>query len=180
VIDNGGTIIIRPDSGDPIEVVTQAIERLMTAFGYTVNSKGYRILPPYIRVIQGDGVSPEMIQKILIAMKQQQQSADNVAFGMGAELLQKVNRDTLQFAMKASAINIDGTWKDVFKDPVTDTGKRSKKGRLALIKDTNDDYQTIREETLGDKTNELITIFRNGKFLKKWNFSEIRAKASLF
>ena len=59
-------------------------------------------------------------------------SAENVAFGMGGELLQNVNRDTLKFAMKASAIEIGGHWSDVYKDPVTDAGKRSKRGRLAL------------------------------------------------
>lgn len=129
----GGTLVVRPDSGDPINIVTETIERLMSNFGYEVNEKGYRVLPSYIRVIQGDGVSLQTIEAILDGMKLRKQSAENIAFGMGGELLQKVNRDTMKFAMKASAAKVDGLWRDVFKDPVTDSGKRSKKGRLAVI-----------------------------------------------
>jgi len=144
VINNGGTVVIRPDSGEPVEVVCRTIEMLMDKFGYTTNSKGYKLLPSYIRVIQGDGVSLASIRLILEATTAKGLSADNIAFGMGAELLQKVNRDTLKFAMKASAIEIEGAWQDVFKDPITDPGKTSKKGRLALIKNQQDGFETVR------------------------------------
>nr|WP_315981873.1 hypothetical protein [Aliamphritea spongicola] len=72
-------------------------------------------------------------------MEQRGLSADNIAFGMGGELLQKVNRDTLNFAMKTSAVNIAGQWRDVYKDPVTDSGKRSKKAvwRLSAARQAN-------------------------------------------
>ena len=172
----GGTLVVRPDSGEPVEVVPEALERLMVKFGYTTNSKGYRVLPGCIRLIQGDGVSVKSIEAILEALKQRSISADNIAFGMGGELLQKVNRDTQKFAMKASAIQINGQWMDVFKDPITDPGKRSKRGRLALVKNNNG-YQTIREDELGAQTNELVTVFRNGDTLVNWNFDEIRARA---
>ena len=55
-------------------------------------------------------------------------SADNIAFGMGGGLLQHVNRDTMKFAMKCSAIVKDGHVVEVYKDPITDQGKKSKKG----------------------------------------------------
>ncbi len=177
VENNGGTVVVRPDSGDPVTVVCEAIERLMKAFGYEVNSKGYRVLPPYIRIIQGDGISQQTIAAILEAMKQRKQSADNIAFGMGGELLQKVNRDTMQFAMKASAIKIDGLWHDVFKDPVTDSGKRSKKGRLALIKDAQGNIKTVREQDIGQRDNLLQTVYRNGEVLKEYNFGQVRENA---
>jgi len=79
--------------------------------------------------------------------------------------LQKVNRDTLRFAMKASAAEIDGEWRDVYKDPVTDQGKRSKAGRLALIHDDGDGYRTVRERDRGDRPNALVTVYRNGELL---------------
>lgn len=172
----GGTLVVRPDSGEPVEVVPEALERLMAKFGYTTNSKGYRVLPDCIRLIQGDGVSVKSIEAILGALKSRLISAENIAFGMGGGLLQKVNRDTQKFAMKASAIQINGQWMDVFKDPVTDPGKRSKRGRLALVKNDNG-YQTIREDELDTQTNELVTVFRNGDVLVNWNFDEIRARA---
>lgn len=176
VINNGGTVVIRPDSGNPVEVVCRTIEMLMAKFGFTTNSKGYRVLPSYIRVIQGDGVSLSSIETILSAMTDQGLSADNIAFGMGGELLQKVHRDTLKFAMKASAIQIDGMWRDVFKQPITDTGKTSKKGRLALIKDEQNHYQTIRLEELNNQHNQLRSVFKNGELLIDESFSVIRQR----
>ena len=146
---SGGTLVVRPDSGDPVTVVTETVDRLMNKFGFTANSKGYRLLPNCIRVIQGDGISLQTIEAILEAMKQRKQSADNIAFGMGGELLQKINRDTMKFAMKASAAKVDGLWRDVYKDPITDTGKRSKKGRLAVVKTPDDHLISIRQQDLG-------------------------------
>lgn len=173
----GGTLVVRPDSGDPINIVTETIERLMNNFGYEVNEKGYRVLPPYIRVIQGDGVSLQTIEAILDAMKLRKQSAENVAFGMGGELLQKVNRDTMKFAMKASAAKVNGLWRDVFKDPITDSGKRSKKGRLAVIEDQYGEVKTIRTQDLGENSNLLQPVFKNGKLLKEYSFDEVRQNA---
>lgn len=177
VENNGGTIVIRPDSGDPISIVVGTIDRLMEKFGYTVNGKGYRVLPPYIRVIQGDGVSAKTIKAILEAMKLNQQSAENINFGMGGELLQKVNRDTLRFAMKASAAMIESDWIDVYKDPVTDQGKKSKKGRLALVETENNNVQTIREEALEGQENLLEIVFKNGEIVREQTIDNIRQLA---
>jgi len=178
VESTGGTLVVRPDSGDPISIVTETIERLMKNFGYEVNAKGYRVLPDCIRVIQGDGISQQTIEAILEAMKQRKQSADNVAFGMGGELLQKINRDTMRFAMKASAAKVEGLWRDVFKDPITDQGKRSKKGRLAVVKSASGKVKTIRAQDIGQGENMMVTVFKNGKAIKEYNFDEVRAQAA--
>ncbi|MEO1595615.1 MAG: nicotinate phosphoribosyltransferase [Pseudomonadota bacterium] len=175
VINSGGTVVVRPDSGNPADIVCESIRRLMDRFGYRENSKGFLVLPDYIRVIQGDGISPAEIQRILAVMKIHRLSADNVAFGMGGELLQNVNRDTMQFAMKASAIRIDGAWSDVYKDPVTDRGKRSKRGRLALVESGNS-VETIRLEALGERPNLLRPVYRNGELLVDAPFQEIRTR----
>lgn len=177
VAATGGTLVVRPDSGDPVEIVCETIKRLMNKFGFTVNSKGYRVLPEYIRVIQGDGISLQTIKEILAAMKARQLSADNIAFGMGGELLQKVNRDTMKFAMKASAAKVGDMWRDVYKDPITDQGKRSKKGRLAVVRNTNGIVETIREGELGNRNNLLKTVFRDGKVIKNYNFEQVRDNA---
>lgn len=177
VATNGGRLVVRPDSGDPVTVVKTAIEKLMAKFGYSINSKGYRVLPDYIRVIQGDGVSLKTIGDILEALKADGISADNIAFGMGGELLQKVNRDTLKFAMKASSAEVNGQWRDVFKAPVTDASKRSKKGRLALVSEAGS-IRTITEQALGSAENLLVTVYENGELLVDDAFSEIRARAA--
>ena len=174
VVTSGGTLVIRPDSGDPVTIVCESLERLMARFGHRTNAKGYRVLPDYVRLIQGDGVSPAAIARILDEMAARGFSADNVAFGMGGELLQNVNRDTLKFAMKASAIEIDGRWSDVYKDPVTDRGKRSKRGRLALVRDGG--WRTVRKETVDARDNALRAVYRNGELLVDEPFDTIRAR----
>lgn len=175
---NGGTVVIRPDSGNPITIVTQTIEMLMDKFGFETNSKGFKVLPSYVRVIQGDGVSKHSIELILNTLKKRNLSADNVAFGMGAELLQKLNRDTLKFAMKASAVEVDGKWQDVFKNPATDNAKKSKKGRLAVVCDDKGNLTTIKAKQLKGQDNLLQVVFRNGKLLQQHTFDQIRQRAN--
>ncbi len=175
VVNNGGTLVIRPDSGNPADIVCESIRRLMDRFGYRENEKGFLVLPDFVRVIQGDGISPAEIRSILSVMKIHRLSADNVAFGMGGELLQNVNRDTMMFAMKASAIRIDGEWSDVYKEPATDSGKNSKRGRLALVAEETG-YETVREDELGDCENLLRPVFLNGEILNEEDFATIRSR----
>ncbi|WP_444910933.1 nicotinate phosphoribosyltransferase [Microbulbifer sp. TRSA005] len=176
---SGGTLVIRPDSGNPVQIVVECIERLMHIFGAHTNSKGYRVLPEYIRVIQGDSISRFTIPKILQAMQKHKQSAENVAFGMGGGLLQKVDRDLMSFAMKASAIRINGIWRDIYKDPRTGPEKKSKRGRLALIQCENGDFRTIRLEDVNQYKNFLRPVFRNGNLLIETTFAEVRQRAAL-
>lgn len=173
----GGTLVIRPDSGDPAKVVREALERLAVKFGTTTNSKGYKVLPDYVRLIQGDGINPQSLGKILDTIMQAGFSADNVTFGMGGGLLQQVTRDTMSWAMKASAVRINNEWKDVFKDPITSRSKRSKKGRLALIKDEQGNTKTIKENTLGSADDNLLQdVFVDGKLLVDESLTTIRQR----
>lgn len=181
IIDSGATLIVRPDSGDPTVVPIECIEILMDKFGHTVNSKGYKVLPNYIRVIQGDGVNITSIEKILENMMDKGLSASNIAFGQGGGLLQEINRDTMKFAMKCSAVKIKGWWHDVYKEPVGDATKNSKRGRLTLHKEPSIlGWTTLsRSGTLGSVSpNMLQTVFRNGKILKTYDFAEVRANAN--
>jgi nicotinamide phosphoribosyltransferase len=169
------TLVIRPDSGEPVVVVVQVIETLARKFGFTTNDKGFKVLNT-VRVIQGDGVNLESITAILDAMKVRGWSADNVAFGMGGALLQQVNRDTQKFAIKASSIIINGRQSDVFKDPKTDTGKRSKRGRLKLYKEDGT-YTTLPESEPGK--DELVVYYENGRLPNEQKLADIRERAAL-
>ncbi len=180
VIDNPGVLVIRPDSGDPAIIVTKTIDILFDIFGSTVNEKGYRVLPKNLRIIQGDGVNLHTIGECLEAMKQKKQSAENIAFGMGGALLQKLDRDTQEFAMKANAIQRNGKWHDVYKSPLTNMAKASKPGRLALVHDAEVGFRTIRFEELRNQKNVLIPVFKNGEVLKEWSFKEIRERSEEF
>lgn len=178
VLARDGVLIVRPDSGEPTEVVPEVLEALGEAFGFSVNAKGYKVLDPKVRVIQGDGIDYKMIGLILETMKNLGWSADNLAFGSGGGLLQKVNRDTLKFAFKCCAALVGDKWRDVMKDPITDPGKRSKAGRLALVQ-IDGHYQTMREEEaeLRGLENKLVPVFKNGELLSDQTFAKIRVRA---
>lgn len=182
VIDSGATVVIRPDSGDPVVVNRKLIEILGEKFGYTKNTKGFKVLNN-VRLIQGDGVNEMSIRSILGAFMAMGWSADNIAFGMGGALLQQIDRDTQRFAMKCSSIQIDGVWQDVQKDPITDSGKRSKAGRVTLWQSGGEVSSGIKPPTgwtdkgYGGWTEALQTVFRDGKIIREYDFAEVRANA---
>lgn len=174
-----GTLVVRPDSGDPVTTVLATIERLASHFGFSVNVQGYKELPPQLRMIQGDGVNPESIGQILEALKQAGWSAANIAFGMGGALLQKINRDTMKFAFKACYTEVNGEGRDVFKDPVTDHGKRSKAGQLMLVEPKLGVRKTvnIHDPAYAGCQNLLRPVFRNGELLIDYSLDSIRTRA---
>lgn len=175
VIDSGATVVIRPDSGNPSEVVFRLLQMLEAKFGATVNKTGYKVLN-HVRVIQGDGVNEDTIRETLAkAARDGMYSADNVNFGMGGALLQQLNRDTQKFAYKCSAVMVDGKWRDVSKNPITDPIKKSKAGRLELIHQ-NGEYRTILEGE-GGWGSVLRTVYFNGDLMIDDKFDDIRARA---
>lgn len=182
VLSRQGTLVVRPDSGNPPDIVVEVLRGLGAAFGTTKNSKGYAVLDPHVRVIQGDKIDAGMLQAVLEAMAQDGWSADNVAFGSGGGLLQNVNRDTQRMAMKCSAVQVDGTWISVEKLPATDATKRSKAGRLRLIKAADGSYATQRYLPGGldvPMPDQLVEVFLNGQIIRPTNFMEVRERAKL-
>lgn len=143
ILARKGTLVIRPDSGDPVKTLLKVFSILMDKFGFSINEKGYKVLPPQVRVIQGDGINFQSIGEIYAALQQAGISAENLVLGMGGALLQKVNRDTQEFALKCSYAEINGEGVDVWKSPVEldakgelrTSFKKSKAGKLKLVKD---------------------------------------------
>jgi nicotinamide phosphoribosyltransferase len=183
VIDSGATVVIRPDSGDPLTVCRKLVQLLDRKFGHTVNSKGFKVLDN-VRLIQGDGVEEHTVRMILGDFMARGYSADNIAFGMGGALLQQVNRDTQQFAMKASSVCINNIWQDVLKDPVTDPGKKSKAGRVELWRSGHTFVSAVNKPTswhdqvVDDFKPVLEEIYRNGHLVKEITFDQIRNNAN--
>jgi nicotinamide phosphoribosyltransferase len=173
----GGTVVVRPDSGDPTVVPIDVVRMLGERFGTTVNGRGYKVLAPCVRVIQGDGVSLESIEVILERLTQAGFAADNIAFGMGGALLQKVDRDTLRFAMKANARMAVGTdgWIGINKTPKTDPGKASKKGRIA-VRLVDGKAQWCAASDVAAADNLLRPVWRNGRLLAETTLAEVRAR----
>jgi len=171
VLGRDGVLVIRPDSGDPPAVVVKVLGILGKKFGTTQNAKGYRLLHPKVRIIQGDGVDFTMLGQILRAMSVAGWSADNISFGSGGGLLQKMNRDTQRFAFKCSSVTVDGLERDVFKQPATDLSKQSKAGRLKLVVNNNT-YVTVPQSD--PRPDLLRPVFRDGVVLEEQGLGAIR------
>ena len=110
-----------------------------------------------------------------------------------------IDRDTQKFAIKCSSITTK-TYKNtaeailasvqggvdyilkqvnVFKDPITDPGKASKKGELTLIKNPYGAFMTIDRKDLSNHltlgaTEMLNEVFRNGELTHETNLASIR------
>lgn len=184
VLASGATLVVRPDSGEPSEVVVKCLYILEKYFGSTVNSKGYRVLNN-VRVLQGDGINHVSIRQILFCVELAGFSADNVTFGQGGGLLQMVNRDTCKFAMKCSAVGIaqaDGwlEWRDVYKDPITDSGKTSLRGRFRVIKNDAGELVNVPFGTYGENVDQLRVVFDTGRIKEHAlsTFAEVRARVA--
>lgn len=177
VVAMPATLVIRPDSGDPVEIVTEIVRLLDQQFGSTINGKGYKVLNK-VRVIQGDGIGHDgVIGQILDSIIALGFSSENVAFGMGGGRLQKFDRDTQKFAIKCSLAEIDGELVEVFKDPVTDPGKKSHKGYVDVIYDEDGEAVTI-DGLRGPHPDSLMSVcFEHGVVLIEEKWADIRARA---
>jgi nicotinamide phosphoribosyltransferase len=176
-----GKVVVRPDSGDYRIVVPKCLEILGDKFGYSENSKGFKVLAPVVGMIQGDGMDYFGIKDLFNAMLSEYWSAENTVVGMGGGLLRKVNRDTQKVAVKLCNAVIDGKNVPVWKDPITDPGKTSKRGRMGLLYDkTNNRYTTV-EDTYnnGVPFDILQTVFRNGEMKRIMTLDQIRKWAEV-
>jgi nicotinamide phosphoribosyltransferase len=175
IINSGSKLVVRPDSGHPATVVLECLYILEQFFGSELNAKGYRVLNN-VGVLQGDGINIDSIHEILDNIMAEGFSADNIVFGQGGALLQIVNRDDQKFAMKCSAALVDGAWVEVYKDPITDTGKRSKRGRVTLYFDEGRGFYSGVEDWQKDA---LVTNYVNGKHITDYTLESVRALAAL-
>jgi nicotinamide phosphoribosyltransferase len=187
ILARDGKVVFRPDSGEPKLILCgnpaakegspewKGVIRLLDeVFGHTVNSKGYKELNPKVGTIYGDGMYFARITDILGTLKEMGYATTNLVIGVGGILLQQHNRDDLGFAIKATFATVTGEDRELFKDPITDPGKRSHKGLLRLDK-INGVYVTTDRCTPTQESGGLLEeVFRDGKILREFTFTEVR------
>ncbi|OMP79870.1 nicotinate phosphoribosyltransferase [[Flexibacter] sp. ATCC 35208] len=186
ILQREGTLVIRPDSGDAVATLLKVFEVLTEKFGYTINEKGYKVLPPQVRVIQGDGISYSSIPTIYEALKNAGISAENLVLGMGGALLQRVNRDTQEYALKCAYAVVNGKGINVQKNPLElDANgntrvsfKKSKSGKQVLVK-KDGAFVTIPESESAGLKDELVTVFENGEIKTSYTFNDIKTRAQI-
>ena len=180
---NGVRIVVRPDSGNPPEVIKKTLEYFERHMQIQTNALGYKLLPKWLGGIYGDSMSREMIQETCRVMAVNGWAVDgrNFIYGCGGALMQKINRDTSRYAFKCSAARTEGpefAWFDVFKQPKTDPSKDSKRGRLKLLDLGSEDYPNLVTANYDhpNQDDQLVEVFRDGEILVDHTFEEIRGR----
>ena len=191
ILAHDGCLLVRGDSGDCVEIVTQTVFELWKQFGGTINSKGYKVLDPHIKALYGDSITVQRAQKIYEILEENGFAAQNVSLGVGSFSmhcieengeLKPFTRDTFSSAIKATYCEIEGKPYHIFKDPKTDRTagnnfKKSQKG-CCLVTKIDDDYQFTDgldwADVHNNPANELRTIFKDGKMVVDDTLSDIR------
>lgn len=206
ILKRDGKVNIRPDSGDPVKIVcgdskikkedlyeplkpfTETIkkgliQRLYEIFGGIKNKKGFLELDSHIGCVYGDSITPERAKAICKGLMEKGFVSVSCSLGIGSYTYQYMTRDTLGFALKATAEIINGEFKAIYKNPATDFDKfkKSQKGLVAVIFE-NGEYKLIDNltpETLKNiKENQLEEVFIEGEFIRTQTFEEIRERVA--
>lgn len=178
IMTRDGKVVIRPDSGDPVDIICGtpnrkgAIQTLWEIFGGSINSKGYKELDPHIGLIYGDAITYDRATQILTKLREAGFSSTNVVFGIGSYTYQYNTRDTFGYACKSTACIINGREKHIFKDPKTDSGvKKSQKGLVSVKNRCWTDGHSFDETTIED---DFDLIFLDGRRFRTTPIYEIR------
>lgn len=192
IIAREGKLVIRPDSGDPVKIVCGdpdaeegspvykgVIQLLWETFGGTTNEKGFKVLDEHVGCIYGDSINDVRMEAICAGLAANGFASCNMVFGVGSYSYQFVTRDTYNFAMKATWVQINGEPHDIFKDPKTDSGtKKSAKGRLAVLENEDGSLYLINQATPAEEAESVLTtVWEDGNFVRYEPFNIIRERA---
>jgi nicotinamide phosphoribosyltransferase len=173
-------VVLRPDSGDPVKILTGytedeyyieedgeiisyadgttlspaevkgAVECLWDTFGGTLTDCGYRELDEHIGLIYGDSITLERAHAILRRLANKSFASSNVVLGVGSYTYQYNTRDSMGYAMKATYGEVNGVGREIFKDPATDDG--TKKSAKGLLRvDLVDGEYVMRDQVTWDE-----------------------------
>jgi nicotinamide phosphoribosyltransferase len=186
IMAHNGKLLVRPDSGDIVDISVTTVEKLWKIFGGTINDKGYKVLDPHIGIIYGDGCTLANVEKIWTELEARGFAANNIVFGVGAfcfhgffedNKLIVLTRDTFGIAMKATYGEVGPTCFPIYKDPKTDTSKlkKSHKGCCAVV-GTSGNYEVIDEFVgpVDDDKTVLQTVYMDGRSMNEVTFQQVR------
>ena len=159
-------------------------------FGHTVNCKGYKVLPPYIKAIYGDSITPQRCEEIYKRLAAMGYAINNVSLGAGSfsfMCLETIDddgahynpytRDTFGIAVKATyAEDSEGNGINIFKKPKALEWKKSQKGCCVVAPDGESYTDEHAFEDTFTEENLMSTVFKDGKIYRKQHLSEIRER----
>lgn len=185
IMAHNGCMLMRGDSGECVDVVTQTVFKLWEHFGGTVNSKGYKVLDPHVKAIYGDSITIQRCEEIYGILEENGFACSNVALGVGSFSMQCIEengelkpftRDTFSSCIKATYCEIDNKPYPVFKNPKDGGFKKSQKGCCVVFEDLTFQDGFTWEEACNNTENQLVPVFRDGVLLKEQSLQEIRAR----
>ncbi len=190
-----GKLVIRPDSGNPVNIICGVkdedshstmsdaeskgvITLLWEIFGGTTNEQGFKVLDSHIGAIYGDSITLDRQIQIYSRLADKGFASTNIVLGVGSYTYQFNTRDTLGIAIKGAWFENNGTGIDIYKEPVTDDGtKKSLKGKVAVFQDEVGEYFVMQQCTEElENSGELQTIYQDGVFSNLTTLTEIRKK----
>lgn len=190
IMSRPGRLVVRPDSGDPVDIICGdpksedefyrkgTYESLWDNFGGTINELGFKVLDNHVGIIYGDAITLARQKEIYRRLEEKGFAATNLVLGVGSYTYQYISRDTLGFALKTSAVMINGEWKVVYKEPKTagqTINKNSYRGFVKVFYDKGE-MVAIDGVSFEDEGGLLTTVFENGKLIKESTLSEIRGR----
>ena len=189
ILAHNGCMLMRGDSGECVDVVTQTVFKLWNQFGGTINSKGYKVLDPHVKAIYGDSITVQRCEEIYRILEENGFACSNVALGVGSFSFQCIEengelkpftRDTFSSCIKATYCEIDNKPYPIFKNPKDGGFKKSQKGCCVVAMGEDGVYRFKDEytwqEACDNKENELVTVFKDGVLVKEQGLQEIRAR----
>lgn len=187
IMAHNGCMLMRGDSGNCIEVVTETVFKLWEQFGGTINSKGYKVLDPHVKAIYGDSITMQRCEKIYQILMDNGFACSNVALGVGSfsfqcieedGVLKPYTRDTFSSCIKATYCEINDEPFPIFKNPKDGGFKKSQKGCCVVYQSDNGDISYVDGYTWKAANvlpfNMLRPVFVNGSLLNEQSLAEIR------
>lgn len=174
--DEGGIFLVEISEAEALGTIAS----LHAIFGGTTNAKGYIELDSHIGMIYGDGITVQRSEEILSRLEEAGFASTNIVFGVGSYSLNMISRDHLGMAIKATntIVDINGQQVDkpIYKDPKTDSSKKSAKGLMTVVEK---DGKLIFIDNVSrelEKGGLLTTVYKDGELLKFVDLYEIREK----
>lgn len=182
-------VVFRPDSGDPVKVIcgdehasspearAGAVETLWHIFGGSETPTGHRLLDPHVGVIYGDSITPERAAAILKGLEAKGFASGNIVFGVGSWTYQLATRDTFGCAIKTTYGEVDGQGREVYKDPVTDSGTKKSARGLLRVEKVNGEFVLHEQQDWGQEAGGCLeTVFLDGTLLRHQSLDAVRQR----
>lgn len=230
ILNRNGRVVIRPDSGNPVDIICGTLETLIfdneehaksrlikrtlyldastneykvydpkadlhlkyeasleekglihalwDIFEGTISEKGFKLLDSHIGAIYGDAITYDVAKEILFKLYKKGFASTNIVFGIGSYSFQGKTRDSLGMAIKATFAEINGEAVPLMKQPKTDLGKSSQRGKVAVT-DNGESLTLIDglyDLTEFEPINLLTPVFKDGELLKDHSLTDVRTK----